>query len=78
MNNMATIYRCDRCRFESTKSEEIKSVTIPALNFNKTKFEDSEERYSKNDKDFTKDLCAKCVGLLYEDMKSLPLPTEQS
>lgn len=62
---MATIYRCDRCGFETIHRRQVKTTTIPMLNFYHTDFTTEDDKYSK-------ELCAVCTKNIYELMQPIP------
>ena len=72
---MATFYRCDRCREEFDKPEQLKRVTIPKVNTTGYRFYFASKGYD-DDNDVvsaTPDLCAKCVHGLHKALEPDPI-----
>jgi hypothetical protein len=61
---MATIYRCDKCRAESTDKFFVAGVLVPIVNYSERHFQTNDTRSDDPADRFqweTFDLCPKCV-----------------
>jgi hypothetical protein len=73
---MATIYRCDKCRAESTDKFFVAAVLVPIVNYSERHFQTNNTRSDDPTNRFqweTFDLCPKCVVNLKRHLQPDPV-----
>ena len=61
---MATIYRCDLCKKIFDRSKDLRSITLPHMNYHGNAFTDEEAG-------FDKDVCSHCATKLHAKVKEI-------